>query len=196
VKAQSRRISRNVEVPETLLTVEDTCFSWNRTQICTEPSLLQVLTGEEQQVVAGSARNAVAQLAQRNILTANEASSINVAGAIVDAEGRAAVQQQRASIVAAPAASFPAAGQEVVHNALLGVVDAELDVEVPGFPTLPRGVYAVRALQRDQEWRGLFIGADGRRFEIPAQLVEVRGEMDTPMAIVINLRIGLCFWEC
>jgi hypothetical protein len=196
LQVEMRQMSRNVEQPETLLTAQDMCYSWNHVQVCTEPSLRQAFTTDEQRRIDESGRQAVAMLAQRGILTSVEAANINLEEVIPDAEGKAAVARQQASIIAAPTVDFPAPGQEVAHDALLGIVNAVLDVEVPGFPTLPQGMYAVRAQQRGDTWRGVFVGVDGRRHEIPAQFVEVRGQIERPMAIVINLRIGLCFWEC
>jgi len=196
LKVQTRHMTRNVDEPQTILTAMDMCYAWNHVQVCTEPAPSSALTQQENGAMSTLMRQAVDTLVQRNILTAAEASEINVSEYIPDAEGKAAVQNQQASILAAPTMSFPAQGQEAVHDALLGVVNVLLDVEVPGFPTVPRGAYAVRAMQKGNEWWGVFVDTNRRRIEVPSQLLEIRGEIERPMAMVVNLRIGLCFWEC
>jgi hypothetical protein len=189
-----RPLQQNAPTPMAIITARDTCFSWNRVQVCSEPSASDAFTPAENGAMSAAVNQAVADLGR---VLGNTA--INADDFVPDVEGVAAVNAGRASILAAPTADFPAAGQEVVSGRYLGVVVALLDVDVPGFPSLPKGSYAVRAMQTSQgQWRGQFVDPSGKVVEIPAEYVEIRGDIarDGPMAIVVNLRIGLCFWEC
>jgi|GEM_PF-4601260 len=192
MKMDLRTLTRQVDLPEAILTAQDMCYSWNHVQVCSGPAPSRAFTAEESSKMAAQMETAVRQLA--NQLGGVE---INTDEVLPDVEGRTAVDRRQASILAAAAASFPAAGQEVANGAILGVVNAVLDVDVPGYPTIPRGVYAVRAVQTaPSAWKAQFVAADGKVIEVPAALIEMRGQIERPMVMIVNLRIGLCFFEC
>jgi hypothetical protein len=190
--------TREVTPPEALITIKDICYSWLQVQVCTEPSPSLAIP-DQQQSIQDAMQGAVTTLEQKGFI---QASDINVAGAIPDMVGPQALEMQQASLVAAPTVNFPSAsGQEQPDNgALLGVVVVVLPIEQDGV-TLFEGPYAVFA-QHDpsnqDEWQGLFVAQDGAQTYVPAKYIEVRGqiEKDGPLAIVIDLRICLCFFEC
>jgi hypothetical protein len=65
--------------------------------------------------------------------------------------------------------------------------------------TLSEGNYAVFAYQdpsNPEAWQGRFVSPDGAETFVPAKYVEMRGQIEEPLAIVIDLRICLCFFEC
>ncbi|HEU0297485.1 MAG TPA: hypothetical protein VFR47_32380, partial [Anaerolineales bacterium] len=198
IKADLRTLSRQVSPPEAFITIKDICYSWNQVQVCTEPSPSLAIP-DEQNRIQEAMQAAVDTLERKGYL---KASDINVAGAIPDMVGPQAQEMQQASLIAAPTVNFPSgSGKEEPDNgALLGVVNVVLPIEQDGV-VLSEGPYAVFA-QRDpsnaEQWQGLFVSQDGAQTVVPAKYLEVRGEIerDGPMAIVIDIRICLCFFEC
>lgn len=199
IKADLRTLSRQVSPPEAFITIKDICYSWNQVQVCTEPSPSLAIP-DEQNRIQEAMQTAINDLMASGLLP--DPPGINVSGAIPDMVGPQAQEMQQASLIAAPTEKFPSAsGQELPDNgALLGVVVVVLPIDQDGV-TLLEGPYVVYAQQdpsNTEEWQGLFVSQDGAQTYVPAKYIEVRGEIerDGPMAIVIDLRICLCFFEC
>ena len=199
LKADVRKMSREVTPPEAFITVIDICYSWLHQQVCTEPSPSLAIPNE-QPSIQDAMQGAINDLMAGGLLP--DPPGINVSGSIPDMVGPQALEMQVASLIAAPTEKFPSAsGQELPDNgALLGVVLVVLPIEQDGV-TLSEGPYAVYAQQdplNPEGWQGLFVAQDGAQTIVPAKYLEVRGEIerDGPLAIVIDLRICLCFFEC
>ncbi|HJS20522.1 MAG TPA: hypothetical protein VJ785_17370, partial [Anaerolineales bacterium] len=183
---------RVVDPPETIITIMDICYSWQHIQICTQPSPNEALTPEEIDTIQTRMQEAVDALGNQGTLDPEE---INIEGTIPDVLGDNAAQLQQASVLAAPTVTFPEGVDEPVDGALLGVVVVLFDIEKEGYPPLVEGMYAVFAeSQGTNEWAGDFVPVEnnGAAALIPATYVEVRGEIEEPLAIVLDLRIVLC----
>ena len=184
--------SREINPPEAIITTKDICYSWLYMQVCTEPIPNQALSNEELGTIQGAMNDTVTRLAEQGLLSPEE---INIYGTVPDMAGFDAVELQQASLLAAPTTYFPD-GDMPVDGALLGVVYVVLDVQLSDYPTLPIGVYAVRAAQiGENEWEGLFTAEDGTRYNLPATYAELRGQIEEPMAIIIDLRMILCWFR-
>lgn len=188
-------LTRDVTPPEAIITIKDICYSWHHVQVCTPLSPSIAFSEEENKIIQETMQKAVDLLKAKGFLEGNE---INVPGTLPDMEGEIAQNLQQASLLAAPTVNFPSdKGDVPVNDALLGVVVALEDIAVNGYPTVPAGIYAVRAKQAEgDKWQGHFIRDDGIAIAIPSPYVEVRGKIEEPLAILLRLRMILCFFEC
>jgi len=195
LKADLRSLNRSVSPPEVIITIKDICYSWLQVQVCTEPVPNMALTQEERDRMWNTMFEAVVKLDSVGRLNMAD---INVAGTIPDMVGNTAIGMQQASILAAPTVNFPSpSGEEPTDGALLGVVIVNLPIDKPNYPLLSEGIYAVYAVNKGQnEWEGRFVNVDGVETLVPSKFVEVRGDIEEPMAIVLDLRICLCFFQC
>jgi len=186
--------SRDVDPPEASITLFDICYSWHHVQVCTEPSPSLTIS-DELAKIQDAMQAAVNALEVNGLL---DVADINVAGTIPDMMGTEAENAQQASLLAAPTVNFPSQSgkEEPDDGALLGVVVVVLPIDKDGYSLSP-GNYAVFAkLAGDNEWQGRFVAEDGVETFIPAKYVEVRGQIEAPLAIILDLRIFLCFFEC
>jgi hypothetical protein len=215
-----RQMSRNVGTPQTIMTSDSVCYSWNRVQVCAGPSPGASMTGSEQGRMSAVMNASLNRLENKGLL---KIADINVGGAMPDVEGAGAVNNRRASMLAAPVnasaarqarlldgvaraplpsgASLPTslpAGADV--DVLVGALRVEETVDIPGYPTVPPGDYAVRAKSSGDTWIAELDGADGSRIALPAENVEVLGQASQPEIAVVNLAIisppiSLCFFR-
>jgi hypothetical protein len=197
ITPQVLRMGRDVTVPQTVMTGDSVCWSWRRIQVCSVPSPKAMMTGSEQNRMNAVMNAAVGRLVTARRLNNND---IDVSGTLPDIEGTSAVDARRASMLAAPIngpsqftptpfTSDPTGGRDV--NILIGALYVERDVEIPGYTTVPRGDYAVRAKRTSGNWTAELIDVDARRIEIGAQNVEVLAELGVPTIAVVNLAIAV-----
>jgi hypothetical protein len=70
-----------------------------------------------------------------------------------------------------------------------------MNIDLDNYPSLPAGTYAVWAHKVDNGWEGKFQPVDGPEIYLPATYLQMRGQMDEPLAIVVDLRVVLCWWR-
>jgi hypothetical protein len=194
---QLRRMRRVVDPPETTISLKDVCYSWRSKegsiQVCAdEPAPQSALTSTEAQTITNTMQDSVNALQNAGLLNADD---INVAGVLPDVASQAAVDRRQANLLVAPTRKFSFdPGAEPVDGALLGVVDVLLDAELHGVQ-VPKGAYVVRATRSENEWQGRFVREDGLRIDVPARVVEVRGQIEEPLVILLGFWLIFCF-EC
>ena len=186
--------SREVNPPEVIITIKNICYSWLHVQVCTEPIPYTVLTRDELGTIQDEMQRAVATLADQGLLYQED---INIDGTITDMVGVQAAKLQQASILAAPTVEFPTyEGDVPIDGELLGVVYVVLDVDIADYPSLPKGVYAVYAVKdKNNNWQGSFMPDKSTEILLPATFSEVLGQIERPMAIVLDLRMTLCWFR-
>jgi hypothetical protein len=197
-----RRMSRDVSAPQAIMTLDALCFSWNRVQVCSEPSPQRAMTGSERNRKNSVMNAAVGRLATKGLLKSGD---VNVDGALPDVEGTSAVNAGRGSMLAAPLNASAVrqarhlfggsvaplaplvAGADV--DLLIGVIRVDETIDIPNYPSVPPGDYAVRAKSSGGNWVAELTGSDGSVINLPAENVEVLGEADQPTIAVVNLAI-------
>ncbi|HEU5318681.1 MAG TPA: hypothetical protein VFX49_21385 [Chloroflexota bacterium] len=179
-----RKLGRDVVSPQTIMSTDSVCYSWNRVQVCTQPSPQQTMTGSEQTRMNAVMNASVAKLVGAGRLRSGD---INVAATLPDVEGTLAVSTGRASMLAAPV-NTPATTPSST-DVLVAALYVEQQVEIPGYPTVPPGDYAIRAKLSGSAWVAELTAVDGRKIDLPAQNVEVLAEAREPAVIVVNLAI-------
>jgi len=181
----TRKLGRDILSPQTIMWTDSVCYSWQRTQVCTQPSPRQTMTGSEQSRLSAVMNASVGRLASTGRLRSDE---INVADALPDVEGAIAVSTGRASMLAAPVKQ-PATAPLSSTDVLVAALYVEQEVAVPGYPTVPPGDYAMRARLIGRAWVAELTAVDGRKIELPAENVEVFAEATQPAVVVVNLAI-------
>jgi hypothetical protein len=197
-----RRMSRDVSAPQAIMTLDSLCFSWNRVQVCSEPSPQEAMTGSERNRKTSVMNAAVGRLASKGLVKGGD---VNVDGALPDVEGTSAVNAGRGSMLAAPLNAsaarqarrlFGGSGAPLVPmvagadvDVLVGVIRVDETIDIPEYATVPPGDYAVRAKSSGGNWIAELTGSDGSVINLPAENVEVLGEADQPTIAVVNLAI-------
>jgi len=214
----ARRLARTLPAPQTILTVQDVCFGWGQTQVCTEPSPLAALTETERRDLQTKMSAALGSL------SLNPA-DINVSATVSEAEGSDAVAQQQANVIVAPANALTKFLQGVPPNGTLVAVlfVDKLAVAIPNHPTIPPGAYAVHIMQAGgradlipgspigalPETTDLMVASRESRAQpaalnVPVKALQVRaappaGQQEPALAIIANWCVGgggnsdLCF---
>jgi hypothetical protein len=195
VAADTQSLTGRLEQPQAVITRTSICFRWLDQQACSEPAPADALTNEEAQAIQGEMQQSVQALADKGML---DVSQVNLSGTLTDPEGDIAVKLRQASLIAAPAARFPSDNNNApVDGMLIGVFDVVLDIDVPGYPHVPRGVYLVRAVRvGDNAWSGRLEPLDGNSITIPAKYIPAQPRLRQPQVEVVNIQILLCFFEC
>lgn len=189
-----RHLKNVLPAPLTIQTYRDICFSWAQVQACMELPPASALNDGEQSLLKDSIVAARDALTQRGII--NE--DVNVSAAIEEAEGVTAVNQQHGNVIAAPAQNLP----NVTHSGpppggtFVGIiVVGDTPVDLPGYPQVPSGQYAVRATSSNAQVQ--LLPSDGRQaIMAPSNSIEIRGapkdqtQGDESLAFIANLCFG------
>lgn len=203
--ATPRTLKRLVSSPESVITYKDICFAWNMSpgksynQYCVPLSPMQNFDKSTQAALVAEMDRAVQALAVGGQL---RRADIDTSRTVPDTEGNQSVESQQASLLAAPVARLASNRPDgPTTGDLLGAVDVLLDVQVPGYPTLPRGYYAVRAVEYGKhQLMARFTRQDGWSIDIPAEYLETLGvapgQAPESVAILRNLCFPwICIWE-
>jgi len=157
------------------------------------------MTGAEMGAMNNVMTTTVNNLAARGRLNVAD---VNIGAALPDLEGAEGVRSGRATMLAAPANSWPGTS---ANDAVAGALKVDVDVAgIPGYPTVPAGEYAVRISgSTSSGWVTRLTETNGRQIQIPSLNQEVLGSVTSPEVAIVNLAfilsqdVELCFFgEC
>ena len=182
--ADLRRMNRDVNPPEAIITIEDIAYSWGHIQVASEPSPRNALTQYEWDEMSQKMQSTIKELKLNP-------EDFNISGTTPALEGNIAVRLRRASLLATVPLRPPS-----TDGTLLGVIHVLHDVDFIGRIVM-KGKYIVRR-DPDNNKSVVLQGLDPRTtFSIPAAFVEVRGqriggEREAP---IVSLRC-FCLGDC
>jgi len=196
LKAQMRQMSRDVDPPEATITIQDICYSWLRIQVCTEPVPNSALSEAELKTIQGEMEAAKGRLVEAKVLTTEDAANVDARGTIPDVKGKNAVEQKQASLLAAPVTKAPQLPTTLADKpVLLGVFEVVLDTDLNGSVVAP-GAYTVQVVSAGtNEWKARLTGANGSQQDVPAQMIEVRGQIAGQPEEPLGVLGMICIWR-
>jgi hypothetical protein len=194
---QRQMQQRFVNPPEATITNKDICYSWERTQICTEPAVEESLTDKERNAIGDVMPKAVQALADKGLL---DQADINTSGTVPEIPDEGAVKRRQATLLVAPTADFPPVDDQGVSpdNTLIGTFLVLEPIQTPTQKVIPSGAYAARFFRVGEEYVSRLFGDNGMTFDVPIVITEVRAQPEEPLVILIDMSIlGNCipWWE-
>lgn len=194
LQADIRQLKIPRRLPQTIVSYKDVCFSWNQTQVCTQPSPRMALTGQERGNVDAMASAGRDAIKSRGWLPNAD---LNTGAWVTEAAGASAVDQRSANVLAAPATSItsqPIPG--AANGKLVGLLQAMQQVDVPGQPSVPPGTYAV--VDMGGGIARLVSTSSEATLDLPARQGEVRGFApgEENLTLIVDLwMVAFCLFD-
>jgi len=193
LKAVVRTLKRDVVSPEASLTLENIGFSWHHIQVDTEPAPQRSLKDTERCNLRGAMASTVTILAAKGLVKPQD---INVAGTMPGS--LLANKSPQVNFLAAPITKFSfTTGENPPDGALLGAGAMLALLPDPTSGEGRAGPCVVRAIRKDDkgilarlEW------LDASHTDLPAELVETRGDLPGDREGPVIILDDFCFQVC